>query len=151
MLIFERERTQYDVGPDCADNMLAAQPHLNQGERWLVFVMYDKSCFISNDGKTTIWMSEDNRPLRPKGEGRSVTVSDIFSLRMSVCRGPLTLSPDQQAHHPGLNPETVVIIRPGKWWVLGKFWSCEIPRKGNINILHFSSRLRCMLYVCQFL
>ena len=110
MLIYERRMTKYEDAPNTADIMIAVPPHLNQGERRLVLVTHDESCFSSNDGKTTIWMSEDNRPLRPKGEGRSVMVSDF----LCECHGPLSLSPEQQAQHPGVTPESVVIIKPGK-------------------------------------
>ena len=62
MLIYERRMTKYEDAPNTADIMIAVPPHLNQGERRLVLVTHDESCFSSNDGKTTIWMSEDNRP-----------------------------------------------------------------------------------------
>ena len=53
-------------------------PALNFGERPRVLVKHDESCFSSHDGKTTIWMDESNRPLRPKGQGRSIMVSECL-------------------------------------------------------------------------
>lgn len=73
------------------DMARVAHPVLNPGERPRVLVTHDESCFSSHDGKTTIWMDENDRPLRPKGQGRSIMVSDF----LCECHGPMKLNQEQ--------------------------------------------------------
>ena len=45
----------------------------------LVLVTHDESTFNANDGKRQMWMKEDKQPLRPKGRGKGLMVSDILT------------------------------------------------------------------------
>lgn len=110
MLKYEKRMTKYKDKPVDDGILVAVDPILDEGVRRLVLVTHDESCFSSNDGKTTIWMDEDNLPLRPKGEGRSIMVSDF----LCECHGPLKLSSEQQRENPNTEPESVTIIKPGK-------------------------------------
>jgi hypothetical protein len=92
------------------DMKTVVHPALNPGERPRVLVTHDESCFSSHDGKTTIWMDENDRPLRPKGQGRSIMVSDF----LCECHGPMKLSQEQREQHSDLAFETRTIIVPGK-------------------------------------
>ena len=85
-------------------------PELRDGERPIVLVTHDESCFSSNDGSKTIWMEKDRRPLRPKGQGRSIMVSDF----LCECHGPLRLSEEQQTLHPDIPKESRIMLHPGK-------------------------------------
>lgn len=69
----------------------------------------DESCFRSSNGKTTIWMDEKNRPLHPKGQGRSMMVSKF----LCECHGPLKLNPQQYDLFQAAALETRAIVLPG--------------------------------------
>ena len=88
----------------------AIHPELRDDERPIVLVTHDESCFSSNDGSKTIWMEKDRRPLRPKGQGRCIMVSDF----LCECHGPLRLSPEQQSVHPNVPKESRILLHPGK-------------------------------------
>ena len=92
------------------DMRTVVSPDLNDGERPRVLVTHDESCFSSHDGKTTIWMDANDRPLRPKGQGRSIMVSEF----LCECHGPMKLNHEQREKFPDVPFETKVIITPGK-------------------------------------
>ena len=92
-------------------------PTLQSGKRPRVLVTHDKSCFSSHDGKTTIWMDVNDRPLRPKGQGRSIMVSEF----LCECHGPMKLNEAQRAQHLEIPSETCTIILPGKQ--LDGYWT----------------------------
>lgn len=61
------------------DNMeVIKAPELQPGEKKIVLVTHDESCFESNDAKRTIWIEDDNQALRPKGSGKSLMVSKFL-------------------------------------------------------------------------
>jgi hypothetical protein len=60
------------------DMNIEMAPVLESSQRLLVLVTHDKSCFSSHDGKATIWMDANDWPLRPKGQGRSIMVSEFL-------------------------------------------------------------------------
>ena len=92
------------------DMATVINPDLHPGERPLILVTHDESCFSSHDGKTTIWMDESNRPLRPKGQGRSIMVSEF----LCECHGAMKLNQEQRERFPEFPFETRTIIVPGK-------------------------------------
>jgi hypothetical protein len=51
------------------------KPSLAPGQRPLVLVTHDESCFSAHDGRNFIWLDDNNHPIRPKGDGRSIMVS----------------------------------------------------------------------------
>jgi hypothetical protein len=53
-------------------------PELRDGENLIVLVTHDELCFSSFHGKKTIWMENDRQHLPPKGQGRSITVSEFL-------------------------------------------------------------------------
>ena len=89
---------------------IVIEPELNDGERKLVLVTHDESCFSSNDGRKTVWMDQDHNILRPKGEGRSLMVSAF----LCECHGLLQLPTELADQNPDLPKEALVIIKPGK-------------------------------------
>ena len=49
------------------------------GGRWLVIVTHDESTFQVNDGRRQMWLLKDNDPLRPKGVGKGIMVSEFLT------------------------------------------------------------------------
>ena len=45
----------------------------------IVFITHDESTFNSNDGRKCIWIHEDKSPLRKKGRGQGLHVSDYLT------------------------------------------------------------------------
>ncbi|RKF60350.1 hypothetical protein OnM2_051066 [Erysiphe neolycopersici] len=103
---YEKRMAKYE-GTDMGEVIeLALQPN----EKKLVLVTHDESCFSSYDGKHTIWVDQDHKPLRPKGEGRSIMVSAF----LCECHRPMKLTDEQRLLHPNVPLEAVRIIKPGK-------------------------------------
>lgn len=80
---------------------------LNEGERSLVLVTHDESCFGSKDGRSFVWINEDKREIRPKGNGRSIMVSAF----LCECQGLLRLSVNQQAHSHDIPADSTVLLK----------------------------------------
>ena len=80
------------------DNLeTAIRPEPRDGEQPIILVTHDESCFSSHEGKKTIWMEASRSPLRPKGQGRSIMVSEF----LCECHGRLQLLEEQHRLHPG--------------------------------------------------
>ena len=102
-------------------------PTLNAGEREHVLVMQDESIFHTNEYRRRSWLAQDQQPIRKKGHGRVVHVSDFISETI----GRLKLSDSQIADQLKLPEEQRLpafearkIIYPGKgfdaWWDLSQ-------------------------------
>ena len=105
MSLYEKRMIQY-VG-DFMEKPIS--PELADGEKSLVLVTHDESCFGSNDGRTYCWIDENNREIRPKGNGRSVMVSAF----LCECHGILKLNEELQALHPEIQSDSTVLLKPG--------------------------------------
>jgi len=93
------------------DNMMTKIfPDLATGQKRIVLVTHDESCFSSHDGQKMLWINNERRPLRPKGDGRSIMVSEF----MCECHGAMKLSEEQRRNHPGIPFETLRMVKPGK-------------------------------------
>ena len=80
------------------------------GMKRIVVVTHDESVFSSHDGRRTMWTFESHKPLRPKGQGRSLMVSEF----MCECHGPLRFPPSLDPSSIGDGPtESLVILKPG--------------------------------------
>jgi hypothetical protein len=101
---YER-RIIYADGPELDALHVPSPPDLYDDEHPLIFYTHDESVFYSNDGQQTIWHPKKEMPLRKKGKGRSIMVSDFLS---EVC-GPLT-----HIQEDGEKLEAREIIHPGK-------------------------------------
>jgi len=66
-------------------------PEVPLGERPHVLITHDESTFNANDGKRYMWMENGKQPLRPKGRGKGIMVSDFLTAggRLHV---PFTIS-----------------------------------------------------------
>ena len=100
-------------------------PVLRPGDKEHVLVMQDESIFHTNESRRRAWLAQDQQPIRLKGNGRAIHVSDFISETI----GRLKLSDDQiadqlnrpEGHHlPAFEARKVTY--PGKgfdpWWDL---------------------------------
>jgi len=87
---------------------------LSNEERPLVFYTHDESVFYSNDGQRVIWHPKGEMPLRKKGRGRSIMVSEF----LSEVDGPL-----RYIRADGTRLEAREIIYPGKKY--DGYWTGE--------------------------
>jgi hypothetical protein len=73
------------------DDLEPIEPNLGPGECLHVPIFHDESIFQANDLPRQVWVHDGRMPLRKKGQGRAIHVSD-FIVEQS---GRLTLSPAQ--------------------------------------------------------
>jgi hypothetical protein len=106
------------------DNTLEPiEPELRPGEKLHVLLPHDETVFSVNEYRHRAWLGEGEQPLRKKGNGRAIHISDW------ICEqyGRLALNKEQLAEHAALPPEEQLkftdahqIIYPGKnhdaWW-----------------------------------
>ncbi len=93
--------------------------HLAQPAKWgepLIFVTHDESIFHAFDGQGKQWFPAGEQPLRKKGAGLVLHVSDFLT---DVCKR-LTLMDDDAATNDECAKEAYEIMKPGKnyddWW-----------------------------------
>ncbi|OAD71738.1 hypothetical protein PHYBLDRAFT_170399 [Phycomyces blakesleeanus NRRL 1555(-)] len=81
-------------------------PVLRSNEIEHVLVTPDESTFYANDGKDTMWPIEDENPIRKKGPGMSLMISEF----KCVCHGTMARGawPSREVFRPGAN-------RDGYW------------------------------------
>jgi hypothetical protein len=100
-------------------------PTLQAGEKEHVLIMQDKTIFHMNEYRWRMWLLQDQQPIRKKGNGCAIHVSDFISKMI----GWIRLSDEQIANQPKLPAEDRLaafkarkIIYPGKgfdaWWDL---------------------------------
>jgi len=53
--------------------------HLAGNQQPLIFVTQDESTFNANNGKHFMWLHPDHQPLRKKGRGQGLHVSDFLT------------------------------------------------------------------------
>ena len=82
----ESHRTNFD------DNTLEPiQPTLKPGEKKHIPVHHDESIFRSNELQQRVWVKDGKMPLRKKGQGKAIHVSDFITEET----GRLSLSQEQ--------------------------------------------------------
>lgn len=99
---------------------------LPEGKKEHILIVQDESIFHVNDQQRSIWLGADqSQPIRQKGNGRAIHVSDFLCEKSET--GRISLSAHQIAKHNKLPPEQQLavtdaqkIIYPGKgkddWW-----------------------------------
>ena len=87
----------------------AIRPELEEESKALILVTHDESCFSANDGRSFCWLDDENRQIRPKGNGRTIMVSAF----LCECHGLLKLPEDLHHQYPDVAPDSTVIIKPG--------------------------------------
>ena len=98
------------------DEMIQINPELPNGQKLYIFIAHDESLFYSNDDRPTMWAPLGEPPLRKKGQGKSIMVSE-FLLETIGC---LKLTPEQELANPNIPKEARKFLKPGKneegWW-----------------------------------
>src|SRR6266496_4282567 len=75
--IFELEK--WMLKPLDDNIMVLEEPILNENEKRHILITHDESTFYANDGKKTFWGPAGHQPLRKKGAGLSLHVSDFLT------------------------------------------------------------------------
>src|SRR3954447_22399215 len=92
------------------ENMERIPPTLGPNDKEIILVTHDESVFYSNNGKRGVWAKSGELPLRKKGNGRSIMISEFLTEEY----GRLKLSSQQHQENPSIAEETRVYLRPGK-------------------------------------
>jgi len=54
-------------------------PEIQEGQRRIIIQYHDECCFHANDEARSLWLREGEQPLRRKGRGRLIHVSDFIN------------------------------------------------------------------------
>src|SRR6266536_1971587 len=92
------------------ENMKRILPVLGSDDKEIILVTHDECIFYSNDGKRGVWAKSGELPLRKKGNGRSIMVSEF----LTEAYGRLCLSDEQVFDHRNVPKEARVYLQPGK-------------------------------------
>ena len=85
-------------------------PILGPDEKEIILVTHDECIFYSYDGKRGVWVRNGELPLKKKGNGRCIMVSEF----LTEIGGRLCLSQDQIVDNPDVPDEARTILKPGK-------------------------------------
>lgn len=105
---YERLMPQFE-----GDNLeIRIDPLLEEDEKIHVLVTHDETIFHANDGRKSGWAPKNEQPLRKKGQGSSIHVSDF----LCETSGRLCLHNEQNSsrNETNIEHEARVIIHPGK-------------------------------------
>ncbi|CAB4474979.1 unnamed protein product [Rhizophagus irregularis] len=105
--IFEYEKlmSRYE-----GENMDRILPDLAEGEKEHILVTHDECIFYSNDGQRGVWAKNGELPLRKKGNGKSIMVSEF----LTEIDGRLKLKPTDIEQYPTVPAEAREYLEPGK-------------------------------------
>jgi len=92
------------------ENMERIPPTLGPDEKEIILITHDECIFYSNDGKRGVWAKSGELPLRKKGNGRSIMVSEFLT---EEC-GRLKLNSQQCQENSSIPEEARVYLQPGK-------------------------------------
>ena len=112
--------------PFCTDE-IPLEPFIGPQRRNLVLLFHDESTYHSNEDQGWMWAEKGNQPIRPKGLGRGIMVSDF----VDEFNGLLSLTPDEFARgrveYPDLKQKARVLLKYGTdgegYWNSDKFIS----------------------------
>jgi hypothetical protein len=105
MFEYEKFMSYYE-----GENMDRILPNLVEGEKEHILVTHDECVFYSNDGQRGIWAKNGELPLRKKGNGKSIMVSEF----LTEVDGRLKLKPVNIENHPTIPIEAREYLEPGK-------------------------------------
>jgi len=83
---------------------------LAEGEKGLILVTHDECIFYSNDGQHGVWAKNGKLPLRKKGNGKSIMVSEF----LTEVDGHLKLKPTDIEQYPTVPVEAREYLELGK-------------------------------------
>jgi hypothetical protein len=91
-------------------------PELGDEEKLHILVTHDECLFYANDDRPIMWAPLGEPPLRKKGQGKSIMVSEFLLETI----GRLKLTDELAASHPDVPKEARKYLRSGKneegWW-----------------------------------
>jgi hypothetical protein len=97
-----------DGSPGCvlAD---VIEPQLRQGRKRKIWVVHDECCFFSHDGGSKAWVEKGKNPLKKKGEGKPLMVSEF----LCECHGHMRVTAQDAPNILEDNRIARVVIQPG--------------------------------------
>jgi hypothetical protein len=114
-------------------------PNLLNAEKSLIFVTHDESIFHAFDGQGRQWLPASEHPLRKKGVGLALHVSDFLNY---VC-GRFTFTDGDAATNNECMKEACEIMKPGKnydsWWTTKDRANQVVEKAVPIFEHHFSN------------
>ena len=105
MFEYEKLMSRYE-----GKNMNRILPDLAKGETEHILVTHDECVFYSNDGQRGVWAKNGELPLRKKGNGKSIMVSEF----LTEVDGRLRLKPADIEKYPIVLIEAREYLEPGK-------------------------------------
>ena len=97
------------------DNIIQINPEISD-KPLHILVTHDECLFYSNDDWPIVWAPIGEPPLRKKGQGKSIMVSEFLLETI----GRLKLIPEQVLANPNIPIEARKYLKPGKnadgWW-----------------------------------
>ena len=111
--------------PPFCTNEIPPEPFIGPQRRSLVLLFHDESTYHSNEDQGWMWAEKGNQPIRPKGLGRGIMVSDF----VDEFNGLLSLTPDEfergRVEYPDLKQKARVLLKYGAegegYWNSDKF------------------------------
>ena len=111
--------------PPCSDDPVRVHREEDDSKKKLVLIYHDESTFHSNDGQGWLWAEAGKQPIRPKGQGRGIMVSDFIDEH----NGFLALTDEEyeatHAQHSGLWKNARFLLKYGssseRYWNSDKF------------------------------
>jgi len=98
------------------DDMIQINPEIPNNQQLHIFVTHDECLFYANDDRPIVWTPIGEPPLRKKGQGKSIMISE-FLLETIGC---LKLTSEQSLLNPNIPIEARKYLKPGKneegWW-----------------------------------
>lgn len=70
-----------------------------EGQQKIVIVTHDESTFHANDSRRQVWVEKGKMPLRPKGMGKGIMVSDFLYPRGRLAAPPTHTNERLEQHH----------------------------------------------------
>ena len=98
--------------PLCTDE-IPAEPFIGPQRRNLVLIFHDESTYHSNEDQGWMWAEKGNQPIRPKGLGKGLMVSDF----VDKFNGLLSLTIEEfergKLEYPDLKQKARVMLKYG--------------------------------------
>jgi len=111
MLMYEKFMPIFE-----GENMEKLDPLLLSNEKTHIFITHDECLFYANDDRPIIWAPLGELPLRKKGQGKSIMVSEF----LTEIDGRLKLSEEETLLYSEIPIEARKFLKPGKneegWW-----------------------------------
>src|SRR6266496_2947668 len=111
MLIWEKFMPTFE-----GENMEQKDPILLLNEKLHILITHDECLFYANDDRLIVWAPIGEPPLRKKGQGKSIMVSDF----LLETNGRLKLNENEILLYPEVPIEARKFLKPGKneegWW-----------------------------------